>query len=93
MFVVVLPGPLLFYPWLEKLNEAAFALRIPWTTLGLVDPDCVQIGPTIRPGVTACYKCFETRLKSKLSFLGKDESIENIFDRRASKLILGCCLR
>jgi hypothetical protein len=56
-FVVLLPGPLLFYPWLDRINEAAFGLRIPWTTVALLDGDSAQVGPTIRPGVTACL-CF-----------------------------------
>jgi bacteriocin biosynthesis cyclodehydratase domain-containing protein len=88
-FVVLLPGPLLFYPWLDRINEAAFALRIPWTTVALLDGDSAQIGPTIRPGVTACYKCFETRLKSNFAFLGKDEAVEKYLRQAPERIDFG----
>ena len=76
MLIVMLQGPLLFPDWLGKLNEAAFALRLPWTSIALLDGESAQLGPTIRPGVTACYKCFETRLKSNLGWLGRNETLD-----------------
>lgn len=89
MAVILLRGPVLFYPWLDKLNEAAFSLRVPWTTVALLDRDLTQVGPTIRPGVTACYKCFETRLKSNLGPLGNDEMLENYFRQTREKIDFG----
>jgi bacteriocin biosynthesis cyclodehydratase domain-containing protein len=77
MVVVLKEGPILFYPWLEKLNAAALSAGIPWTSIALLDGDTVHLGPTIRPNVTACYKCFELRLKSNLAFLNVNESFES----------------
>jgi thiazole/oxazole-forming peptide maturase SagC family component len=77
MIVILKQGPILFYPWLEKLNAAALSAGIPWTSVALLDGDTVHLGPTIRPNVTACYKCFELRLKSNLAFLNVNESFES----------------
>ena len=89
MLIVFLQGPLLFNPWLDRLNEAAFALRVPWLTIALLDGESAQIGPTIRPGVTACYKCFETRLKSNFSFIGRDEAVEKYLGQTRERIDFG----
>jgi bacteriocin biosynthesis cyclodehydratase domain-containing protein len=71
--ITMVQGPVLFHPWLEKFNQAAIQANLPWTTVALLDGDQVHIGPTIRPRVTACYKCFELRYKSHLTNLDKHE--------------------
>lgn len=74
MAVAMVQGPILFYPWLERLNLAAVARGIPWTSVALLDGDLVHIGPTIRPRVTACYKCYELRYKSHLPYVDTHEA-------------------
>jgi molybdopterin-synthase adenylyltransferase len=74
MMVALVQGPILFYPWLERLNLAAVSRGIPWTSVALLDGDLVHVGPTIRPRVTACYKCYELRYKSHLPYVGTHEA-------------------
>ncbi len=93
MLVVTLQGPILFHPWLEHVNAAALALGIPWTSVALLDGEAVHIGPTIRPGVTACYKCFELRLKSNLVFYEENERFEQHIHKRGTASTSGSCLR
>jgi bacteriocin biosynthesis cyclodehydratase domain-containing protein len=87
--VVLLEGPVLFYPWLEGLNAAAITLNVPWTTVALVEAEEIQIGPTIRPGMTACYKCFEHAFKSNLPNLKSYEVLENYFHAGAQVIDFG----
>lgn len=72
--VALVQGPILFYPWLEKLNLAAIHQNISWTSVALLDGDAVHVGPTIRPRITACYKCYELRYKSHLTYVGTHEA-------------------
>ncbi|HEX4807349.1 MAG TPA: TOMM precursor leader peptide-binding protein [Bryobacteraceae bacterium] len=74
MMVALVQGPILFYPWLEKLNLAAVSQKIPWTSVALLDGDVVHVGPTIRPRVTACYKCYELRYKSHLPYVDRHDA-------------------
>jgi bacteriocin biosynthesis cyclodehydratase domain-containing protein len=74
MLVALVQGPILFYPWLEKLNLAAVAQKIPWTSVALLDGDVAHVGPTIRPRVTACYKCYELRYKSHLPYINRHDA-------------------
>jgi bacteriocin biosynthesis cyclodehydratase domain-containing protein len=64
--VVCLEGPAVFFPWLDAFNAAAIQAGLSWTRIAALHGDEVQVGPTIRPGVTACYKCFEARFRSNL---------------------------
>ncbi len=74
MVVALVQGPILFYPWLERLNQAAVSRGISWTSVALLDGDVVHVGPTIRPRVTACYKCYELRYKSHLPYVDTHEA-------------------
>jgi len=77
--VVLLDGPILFYPWLEAFNAAALETNTPWTSVALLDGEEIHIGPTVMPGVTACYKCFELRYKSNLIYLEQYNAMEAYF--------------
>ena len=50
----------------EKINEAALKTRTIWT-LATFDGNLAFVGPTFVPYETACYVCFENRLRSSLS--------------------------
>jgi bacteriocin biosynthesis cyclodehydratase domain-containing protein len=89
MFVVLLQGPVLFHPWLENLNLAALSLRIPWTSVALLDGDEMHIGPTILPRFTACYKCFEQRFRSNLIFQEVEQVFEKYVRERRERLDFG----
>ncbi len=89
MVVVLLQGPIVFHPWLEKLNAAALAAGMPWTSVALLDGDSIHVGPTIRPGVTACYKCFELRLKSNLARLDSNEAFEAYLHQNQERIDFG----
>jgi bacteriocin biosynthesis cyclodehydratase domain-containing protein len=87
--ISMVQGPVLFSPWLERLNQAAIAANLPWTTVALLDGDRVHIGPTIRPRVTPCYKCFELRFKSHLTNLDKHEAFSAYVQRLDQPLDFG----
>jgi bacteriocin biosynthesis cyclodehydratase domain-containing protein len=82
--VVLVEGPMLFHDWLDAFNAAALEAGLPWTTAALLDSQEIHIGPSVRPGMTACYKCFEHRLKSNMAFLPAYEEFEQ-FLRAASR--------
>jgi bacteriocin biosynthesis cyclodehydratase domain-containing protein len=50
----------------EEFNLAALESRTTWTSFRLNGFD-ICIGPTVIPGETACYTCFDLRLKSNMS--------------------------
>lgn len=64
--VAVVTGPILFPPWMDVLNEATQDAGIPWTSAAVLEGTELHVGPTIVPGKTACYKCFELRFKSNI---------------------------
>lgn len=45
----------------HSLNRIAVHLRFPWLHAA-IDGPFLLIGPTVVPGRTACYRCFETRV-------------------------------
>lgn len=65
--IAIVPGPVLFTPWLEQVNEAAQDLGLAWISAALLDGKELHVGPTIGPGQTACYRCYEMRYKSNLT--------------------------
>lgn len=49
-------------PWLsERLDELAFAWRVPWLPVICEHPD-LRAGPLVVPGRGPCYGCFRQRL-------------------------------
>lgn len=50
----------------EEFNLAALESKTTWTSFRLNGFD-ICIGPTVIPGETACYTCFDLRLKSNMS--------------------------
>lgn len=89
MAVVLLDGPVLFTPWLDALNTAAIASGTPWTSVALLDGEEIQIGPTIRPGITACYKCFEVRYKANLITLEAYTALEKYYNEDKPRVDFG----
>ncbi len=52
----------------ELLNEAALELDIPWSR-GSIDHYHGVIGPTVIPKQTACFTCFNLRLRSNATYI------------------------
>src|SRR5262245_46232515 len=74
--IALVPGPIPFAPWLEHLNEAALDLGLAWISAALLDGKELHVGPTIVPGETACFRCYEMRYKSNLSHYEAYEQFE-----------------
>jgi len=62
------------------LNEIAFKNNKKLLTARIIENNLAEIGPLFIPGKTACFKCYETRIRSNL------ENAENYFK---IKLFLG----
>jgi bacteriocin biosynthesis cyclodehydratase domain-containing protein len=48
---------------LDQVNEACLDHNIPWTSCFLGGIESI-FGPTVFPGKTACYKCYQLRLRA-----------------------------
>jgi bacteriocin biosynthesis cyclodehydratase domain-containing protein len=79
--LVLIEGPILFYPWLDAFNEAALETGLSWTSAALLDGREPHIGPTIVPGETACYKCYELRYKSNVTHLESQVQFETFIQQ------------
>jgi ribosomal protein S12 methylthiotransferase accessory factor len=64
-----------------KLNHACDAARIPWITCVAAGFEGV-VGPTIRPGETACYLCCTMRSVASASDPEADFSFQQFLDGR-----------
>lgn len=63
----------------EAFNEVALVTGTPWTS-GRMAGFEFHIGPTVVPFETACYKCFELRLKSNLPDLSEYLLLESFLN-------------
>ncbi len=52
----------------ELLNEASLEVEIPWSR-GCIDHYHGVIGPTVIPRQTACFTCFNLRLRSNATYI------------------------
>ncbi len=76
MVAVALDGPTYFYDELLALNEATIGHKVPWLLMSSVQRFGLSVGPTFVPRATACFKCFEIRLKANLHDLRVPEVLE-----------------
>jgi molybdopterin-synthase adenylyltransferase len=60
----------------EAFNHAALAAKTPWTSARLSGFE-FNIGPTVIPFETCCFKCFDLRQKSNLQDLDEYLIVEN----------------
>lgn len=67
--VALVEGPILFWPWLDTVNEILWSQKVPWLSAAPLDGKELHVGPLVVPGATACYKCYELRYKSNLGLL------------------------
>jgi molybdopterin/thiamine biosynthesis adenylyltransferase len=51
----------------EDVNDMCLRARTPWTICSAVDPIQGRVGPLFVPYETACFSCFDLRLKSNVS--------------------------
>jgi len=75
--VLALGSPVVSLPWIGEFNKASIAARTPWTSGSLLQRAVVHVGPSILPGETACWKCFEYRFKSNLTAVGRYEEFQD----------------
>ena len=75
--VVVQDAPVVSLPWMDEFNRATIAAGTPWTTGALLQRANVHVGPSVIPGQTACWKCFEFRFKSNLSSVVRYEEFQD----------------
>jgi bacteriocin biosynthesis cyclodehydratase domain-containing protein len=64
----------------EMFNLAALATKKSWTSARIAGFE-FQIGPTVIPFQTACYRCFDLRQKSNLPDLAEYEILENFLKK------------
>ncbi|MFI9596370.1 TOMM precursor leader peptide-binding protein [Nonomuraea sp. NPDC052265] len=62
----------------EALNTAALSSRTPWTSCRTVGLE-VLIGPTVLPGRSACWTCFDDRRRSHLTRHEEATLVEHIW--------------
>lgn len=74
---IAMDAPVITQPWVDELNRAALASSTPWTSAALLQRATVHLGPTVIPGQTACWKCFEYRFKSNLSSVIRYDEFES----------------
>jgi bacteriocin biosynthesis cyclodehydratase domain-containing protein len=72
--------PIIFNDMLAELNQAVLLTGTRWLPLAVIDNKELQLGPAILPGQTACYKCFEYRLRSNLSHLEHYDAFAETFN-------------
>lgn len=85
-FAVVCPDP--HDPDLfEAVNRAAIAAKVSWTSARMMGLE-FRIGPTILPGETACYRCFQSRIASNTENLTEHRLVENFQRQDALKPVM-----
>jgi bacteriocin biosynthesis cyclodehydratase domain-containing protein len=60
----------------RRVNDACLSLRVPWLPVVLFGND-VALGPLVVPGQTACFTCYELRMKGNLIFADEYLAFEN----------------
>lgn len=73
---LALDAPVVTVPWLDEFNKAALASATPWTSGALLQRATVHVGPSVIPGQTACWKCFEYRFKSNIGSVVRYEEFQ-----------------
>ncbi|PTT78996.1 hypothetical protein DBR42_22290 [Pelomonas sp. HMWF004] len=58
--------PVVFNAEYRELNQAVLAENVYWMPLAVLDNRAIQIGPSLIPGETACYQCYEYRFRSNV---------------------------
>lgn len=58
--------PVVFNSEYRELNQAVLAEKVYWLPLAVLDNRALQIGPSLIPGETACYQCYEYRFRSNV---------------------------
>ena len=60
----------------RKVNEVCLGLKAPWLPVVLFGND-VGVGPLMVPGQTACFTCYELRMKGNLIFADEYVAFED----------------
>jgi|GEM_PF-837617 len=74
--VLSVDAPVVSVPWLDDVNRAALATGTPWTSATMLQRAHVHVGPSVIPGQTACWKCFEYRFRSNLDAVSRYDEFQ-----------------
>jgi len=81
--------PVIFNKKLENLNQAVVRSGVKWLPVATIDNKDVQLGPSVIPAETACYKCFEYRFRSNLTHLESYDLFASTFNALEEKVDFG----
>lgn len=73
--------PIIFNTLFCELNQAILLEAVRWLPLALLEQKELQLGPAVIPGQSACYKCFEYRLRANLAHLEYYDAFAESFNR------------
>lgn len=73
----------------RAVNEAAVHQGVPWLKAAL-DGFEAQLGPTVMPGETACYTCYEMRTRANWSYYDENLAFEELLAKEGPKVEYGC---
>ena len=72
----------------RAVNAAALEAGVPWLKAA-VDGFEVQLGPTVMPGETACYTCYELRTKANWSYYEENLAFEEYLAKERPRVEYG----
>ncbi|MFN3711244.1 MAG: TOMM precursor leader peptide-binding protein [Alishewanella aestuarii] len=90
LLVVCQRGISFFNNSLRSLNSVAQRRYVPLTVIADIHKVGLSVGPTIIPGETACYRCFELRFKSNLRQAELFQRVEQHIDHSLTEPEFGC---
>jgi thiazole/oxazole-forming peptide maturase SagC family component len=72
----------------REVNPAAVAERVPWLKAA-VDGFEAHLGPTVIPGETACYTCYELRTRANWNYYEENMAFEEYLVKEPTKVDYG----
>lgn len=72
--------PILFNAELDAFNKAILSENVRWLPLAVIENKELQIGPSVVPTETACYKCYEYRFRSNFNQLESYDHFAQTFN-------------
>jgi bacteriocin biosynthesis cyclodehydratase domain-containing protein len=80
LIITAYSKPIIFNSLLSELNQAVLLEGLRWLPLAVIENKELQLGPAVIPGQTACYQCFEYRLRANLSHLEHYDAFATAFN-------------
>jgi bacteriocin biosynthesis cyclodehydratase domain-containing protein len=73
----------------RAVNEEAVLKGVPWLKAA-IDGFEAQLGPTVMPGETACYTCYEMRSRANWSYYDENLAFEEHLAEKRPEVDYGC---